>query len=53
MGVAVAGAERVPTRPVARRLALVAIPLCLFALTFFYRFAAWVARLAASRTMSS
>jgi hypothetical protein len=39
MGVAVAGAERVPTRPVARRLALVAIPLCLFALTFFYRFA--------------
>ena len=39
MGVAVAGAERVPTRPVARRLAPVAIPLCPFALTFFYRFA--------------
>jgi hypothetical protein len=39
MGVSIAAAERVSTRPTARRLALVAIAVCLFALTLFYRFA--------------
>ncbi len=38
MGVTVAAAGRVPTSPVARRLALGSVAVFLFALTCFYRF---------------